>query len=60
MRVLPAISRALWRPRAVETCSVKNGAMITRSNGAGPYPKAKQMTLNNGLASTAGGTNRNT
>jgi len=57
--VLPAISRALWTPKAVETCSVKKGAIMTRSNGAGPYPKAKQMTLKRGLGRIEGGIRRN-
>ena len=49
IKVLPAISSDLCMPRAVEMCSVKNGAMITRRRGAGPYPKAKQMMGTKGV-----------
>ena len=44
----------------MEICSVRNGAMMTSKSGAGPYPKAKQMMLNNGLPRTAGGMSKNT
>jgi len=58
--VLPAISRDLCRPRAVDICSVRNGAIMTRSNGAGPYPNAKQMIATNGVRTVSVGTRRRT
>jgi hypothetical protein len=49
MMVLPDISSDLWSPNAVEMCSVKNGAIITSSRGAGPYPKAKHRIEKSGV-----------
>jgi hypothetical protein len=55
INVLPAISKALWRPRAVEICSVRNGAMMTRRRGAGPQPREKHITANIGVLIIVGG-----
>jgi len=57
INVLPAISRDLWRPSAVEICSVRKGAIMTRRRGAGPYPNAKHIIANSGVRRIVAGIN---
>ena len=41
----------------MDICSVRNGAMMTRRRGAGPYPNAKHIIANNGVRTIVAGIN---